>query len=108
MSRLTMVTESTAQKTVEGLYKDIERRITASQPGICPVNLSVAFLHICRSQSCGKCVPCRVGLMRLEELIQKVLDGKADLSILDTIETTAQGIFDSADKDSLRSGFNGI
>ena len=97
MSRLTMVTESTAQKTVEGLYKDIERRITASQPGICPVNLSVAFLHICRSQSCGKCVPCRVGLMRLEELIQKVLDGKADLSILDTIETTAQGIFDSAD-----------
>ena len=31
MSRLSIVTQNSAQKTVEGLYKDLERRITASQ-----------------------------------------------------------------------------
>ena len=34
MSRLIIVTENEAQKTVEGLYRDLERRIQASQPGL--------------------------------------------------------------------------
>lgn len=97
MSRLSIVTQDEAQKTVEELYRDIERRIAASQPGLCPVNLAASFVHICRAQSCGKCVPCRVGLKRLEELILKVLRGEADMDILDTIEETAEGIYYSAD-----------
>ena len=43
MSRLMIVTQNNAQKTVEGLYKDMERRIQASQPGLCPVDLAEAF-----------------------------------------------------------------
>ena len=43
MSRLIIVTENEAQKTVEGLYRDLERRIQASQPGLCPVDLAEAF-----------------------------------------------------------------
>ncbi|HAT83260.1 MAG TPA: glutamate synthase [Eubacterium sp.] len=97
MSRLSIYTKDEAQKTVEGLYKDVERRIQASQPGICPIDLSVSFLHICRSQSCGKCVPCRVGLVRLEEEIQKILDGNGTMETLDVIEKTAEGIYFSAD-----------
>ncbi|WP_288918295.1 NADH-ubiquinone oxidoreductase-F iron-sulfur binding region domain-containing protein, partial [uncultured Eubacterium sp.] len=93
MSRLSIYTKDEAQKTVEGLYKDVERRIQASQPGICPIDLSVSFLHICRSQSCGKCVPCRVGLVRLEEEIQKILDGNGTMETLDVIEKTAEGIY---------------
>ena len=45
MSRLSIVTQNNAQKTVEDLYKDLERRITASQPGLCPVDLAASFLH---------------------------------------------------------------
>ena len=97
MSRLSIYTKDEAQKTVEGLYKDVERRIQASQPGICPIDLSVSFLHICRSQSCGKCVPCRVGLVRLEEEIQKILDGNGTMETLDVIEKTAEGIYFSSD-----------
>lgn len=97
MSRLSIDTQNSAQKTVEELYKDLERRITASQPGLCPVDLAASFLHICHSQSCGKCTPCRVGLGRLEDLIAMVLDGRAQISDVDLIEKTAESIYESAD-----------
>ena len=97
MSRLSIVTKNKAQETVEELYKDIERRITASQPGLCPVDLAVSFLHICHSQSCGKCTPCRIGLGQLERMLNKVLEGKADMHTLQLIETTAESIYNTAD-----------
>ena len=57
MSRLELRTPNQAQLVVEGLYKDLERRIESSPPGLCPVDMSRAFLEICHAQSCGKCVP---------------------------------------------------
>ena len=71
MSRLRIKTPNEAQTVVEELYKDVERRITASPPGICPVDISNAFLKVCHAQTCGKCVPCRVGLGQLSELLEK-------------------------------------
>lgn len=97
MSRLSIVTKNKDQETVEVLYKDLERRIQASQPGLCPVDLAASFLHICHSQSCGKCTPCRIGLGQLEDLIRSVLDGTADMTTLKQIENTAESIFLTAD-----------
>ena len=97
MSRLSIITENKAQTTVEELYKDLERRISASPPGLCPVDLASSFLKLCHAQSCGKCVPCRVGLGQLQKLMEQVLDGQADLSVIDLIEKTARNIFYSAD-----------
>ena len=50
MSRLELPTPSKAQLVVEGLYKDLERRIEASPPGLCPVDISRAFLELCHAQ----------------------------------------------------------
>ena len=97
MSRLSIFTKDGAEKTVESLYKDLERRITASQPGLCPVDLASAFLGLCHSQSCGKCTPCRVGLGQLQALIHQVLAGGATEKTLQTIELTAESIYYSAD-----------
>ena len=97
MSRLSIVTMNKAQETMEELYKDVERRIQASQPGLCPVDLAASFLHLCHAQSCGKCVPCRVGLGQLETLITHVLKGEATPESLDLIEQTAESIYQSAD-----------
>ena len=85
MSRLSIITQNKAQATVEELYKDLERRISASPPGLCPVDLASSFLKLCHAQSCGKCVPCRVGLGQLQKLMEQVLDGQADLSVIDLI-----------------------
>lgn len=86
MSRLELATPTKAQLVVEGLYKDLERRIESSPPGLCPVDLSRAFLEMCHAQTCGKCVPCRIGLGQLSQFITDVLDGKATLDTLDTME----------------------
>lgn len=97
MSRLTIVTPNRAQVVVEGLYKDLERRIVASPPGLCPVDMAASFLKLCHAQTCGKCVPCRVGLGQLQNLLDDVLEGRAALSTIDLIEKTARVILNSAD-----------
>ena len=97
MSRLTIVTKNQAQKTMEGLYQDLERRIVASPPGLCPVDMAASFLKLCHAQSCGKCVPCRIGLGQLERLLEDVLDGKGSLETINLIEELAEDIALSAD-----------
>lgn len=97
MSRLTIMTTTQAQRVIEDLYKDLERRIIASPPGLCPVDMAAAFLKLCHAQTCGKCVPCRVGLAQLQQLLDDVLEGRATLDTLDLIEKTAQIICNSAD-----------
>ncbi|AQR95759.1 NAD(P)-binding protein [Clostridium saccharoperbutylacetonicum] len=97
MSRLEISTPNRAQTVVEGLYKDLERRIIASPPGLCPVDMAASFLKLCHAQTCGKCVPCRIGLGQLESLLNDVLNGNASLETIDLIEKTARVILNSAD-----------
>ncbi|MBR5981353.1 MAG: FAD-dependent oxidoreductase, partial [Firmicutes bacterium] len=97
MSRLSIITPSQAQTTVEMLYKDLERRIIASPPGLCPVDMAASFLKLCHAQTCGKCTPCRIGLAQLGNLLDDVLSGRADMDTLQLIEDTAQTIYDTAD-----------
>ena len=97
MSRLAIETPGQAQTVLSGLYRDMGRRISASQPGLCPVDMSLNFLRLCHAQTCGKCVPCRIGLGQLAVLIEQVLDRTATLETIDLIERTARVIADSAD-----------
>ncbi len=97
MSRLEIKAPNRARIVMEGLYKDLERRIESSPPGLCPVDMSRAFLELCHAQTCGKCVPCRIGLGQLNHFIKEVLDGKATMKTLDYMEETALSIMESAD-----------
>lgn len=97
MSRLKIATKNVAGQTVERLYKDLERRIVASPPGICPVDLALNFLRLCHAQTCGKCVPCRVGLGQLADYLSQVLEGEATMETLGEIEKLAKVISNSAD-----------
>ncbi len=97
MSRLEIPIPNRAQLVVEELYRDLERRIESSPSGLCPIDMSKAFLELCHAQSCGKCVPCRVGLSQLKAMITDVLEGRATLAILDEIKETAECIMESAD-----------
>lgn len=97
MSRLNIGIVDKSQVSVENLYTELERRIAASPPGLCPVDITSAFLKMCKAQSCGKCSPCRIGLDQLETLLDSILDGEAKDDTLKLIETTAKTIFFSAD-----------
>ncbi len=42
----------------------------------CMVNVAKYFLQFTQSESCGKCVPCRVGTKRLLEIMDRITKGK--------------------------------
>lgn len=97
MSRLELDSPNKARIVMEELYKDLERRIESSPPGLCPVDMARAFLELCHAQTCGKCVPCRIGLGQLNHFIKDVLDGNATMETLEIMEQTALSIMESAD-----------
>lgn len=96
-NRLELMTASQAHKVMQGLYQDVERRLAASPPGLCPVDTTYGFVSLCNSQSCGKCVPCRVGLGVLGDLLNQILNGQAEADTLELLARTARSIADSAD-----------
>ena len=97
MSRLKVVSSDRVNTTTKKLMKEFTQRIVANPPGVCPVDMQLAFLKTCHAQTCGKCVPCRVGLEKLEDLLESVLDNTATERTLDLIEKTATNIKNSAD-----------
>jgi NADH-quinone oxidoreductase subunit F len=55
----------------------------------CIVDMAKYFMSFTQKESCGKCVPCRVGTRHMVEILEKICDGKADLSDLDKLEKLA-------------------
>ena len=92
MSRLTVMTDDRASSTTLTLAKEFKQRIISSPPGVCLVEMQLAMLKVCHAQSCGKCVPCRDGLGKLEDLFEDVLNNRATENTLALIEKTAKNI----------------
>ena len=99
MSRLEFKQKSQAQKEVEALYGDIQRRVIASPPSQCQVDMTCSFLKLCQAQSCGKCVPCRVGVYQMIQILENILDIDTDSSTDDLVllQKTAETVRDSSD-----------
>ncbi len=112
MSRLRISTPDEAQLTMEHLYQDMERHIAAMAPGLCPVDIQIAFLRLCHAESCGKCVPCRVGVGHLLRMMTEISEGKGTMKTLELMEKTARDIELSADcaigYDAARIVLNGL
>ena len=53
----------------------------------CMVDVARYFMEFCMSESCGKCVPCRVGTAQMYQLLTKITDGDATLNDLALLET---------------------
>ncbi|MFM7366265.1 MAG: NADH-ubiquinone oxidoreductase-F iron-sulfur binding region domain-containing protein, partial [Sphaerospermopsis kisseleviana] len=52
------------------------------------VDVARFFMEFCMDESCGKCIPCRVGTVQLHDLLVKIGDGKAaqaDLQLLEEL-----------------------
>lgn len=50
MSRLSIETPGRAQNVLDGLHRDMERRIGASAYGLCPVDMSLNYLRLCHAR----------------------------------------------------------
>ena len=49
------------------------------------VDVARYFMDFCMSESCGKCVPCRVGTWQMHELLKRILAGDASQVDLDQL-----------------------
>ncbi len=52
----------------------------------CMVDVARFFLDFTVDESCGKCVPCRIGTKRLLEMLDKITSGNGTLEDLDKME----------------------
>lgn len=62
----------------------------------CMVNIAEFFLNFTVDESCGKCVPCRVGTKRLQEIITKITNGKGSIEDIDKLEELSNHIKESS------------
>ena len=63
----------------------------------CMVEFSKYFLTFASAESCGKCVPCRVGGRRMLEILTRITEGEGTLDDIEQIKEIAAGM----DSDSL-------
>ena len=52
----------------------------------CMVNMAQYFLQFTQMESCGKCVPCRIGTKRLLEILDRITKGKGKEGDIELLE----------------------
>lgn len=52
----------------------------------CMVDVAKFFMEFCMSESCGKCVPCRVGTRQIYDLLCRITANQASIADLATLE----------------------
>ena len=52
----------------------------------CMVDVAKYFIEFCKSESCGKCIPCRVGTAQMHDILSKITNGTANMNDLSTLE----------------------
>lgn len=62
----------------------------------CMIDLARYFLSFTQKESCGKCTPCREGTKRMLEILNRISEGLGQPEDLDTLDSMASSIKDSA------------
>jgi len=52
----------------------------------CMVDVSRFFLNFTRMESCGKCVPCRIGLKVMLDILERITEGRGESSDIETLQ----------------------
>ena len=62
----------------------------------CVVDISRYFLRFLEDESCGKCLPCRLGLKSMLEFLDRFARGEGSLEDIDELESLAEAVKDGA------------
>jgi NADH:ubiquinone oxidoreductase subunit F (NADH-binding)/Pyruvate/2-oxoacid:ferredoxin oxidoreductase delta subunit len=62
----------------------------------CIVDLAKFFLSFTQAESCGKCVPCRVGTGQMLAILERITEGQGEPGDLDQLERLAQTVKDGS------------
>lgn len=62
----------------------------------CMVNIARFFLDFTARESCGKCVPCRIGTTRMMEILNRICDGQGQEGDIEILEQLCVSIKDGS------------
>lgn len=62
----------------------------------CMVDVAKFFMQFCSTESCGKCVPCRVGTTHMLTLLTRITDGEATMADLAQLEMLCDVVRDTS------------
>jgi len=62
----------------------------------CMVDIARYFIEFLVSESCGKCVPCREGVYRMNEILHDICRGKGKKGDVELLESMSKGIQDGS------------
>ena len=62
----------------------------------CMVDVAKYFLTFLQDESCGKCVPCRLGIDRMLEIVTDITEGRGKLGQIDLLEELADTVSQTA------------
>ena len=58
----------------------------------CMVDMAKFFMDFTSKESCGKCVPCRIGTTRMLEILKRICDGEGEESDIETLVELGESI----------------
>jgi NADH:ubiquinone oxidoreductase subunit F (NADH-binding) len=58
----------------------------------CMVNMAKYFIQFTQAESCGKCVPCRIGTKRLLEILNRITKGEGKEGDIELLEKLSNGV----------------
>jgi NADH-quinone oxidoreductase subunit F len=58
----------------------------------CMVDIARYFLDFTRKESCGECVPCRLGTKQMLDILNDITEGRGTLEDIDLLEEIAEGV----------------
>jgi NADH:ubiquinone oxidoreductase subunit F (NADH-binding) len=62
----------------------------------CMVDTAKFFTEFCVEESCGRCTPCRAGLIRVKEIYDRITEGNGKMEDIQTLEKTEVFIRDAS------------
>ena len=62
----------------------------------CMVDVAKYFLEFLQDESCGKCVPCRIGVDRMLEILTDITEGRARPEQIETLEDLADTVAETS------------
>ncbi len=62
----------------------------------CMVELARFFLEFTQNESCGKCTSCRIGTLRMLEILKRIVEGKGEEGDIERLERLGSYIKDTA------------
>ena len=82
---------------IDVVLHKFQSRMNSYPPGMCPLSLYRSLLQISMNQSCGKCLPCRDGLVEVDRIFEAILNGTAGEDCIRKLESMCRMIAETAD-----------